>query len=230
MSSRAASRRNRRRRGVPLLATFVLAAFVAGACIATEDSTETSSSRTPAPQTTPAPGAGVDPDDLAVPRTEFCDVLDQTGVEEALGGDVTDTGHYGNGDEVEIRPGYVDVVHENGCVFVAGNGGTAKAWVFARPVPHSEASTLVRRERRRRGCTFEAAGGFGTPGLRSVCKVPAKDSGTAVRARLEGLFGDSWVGCEVSAPTAEAPSRKELSRRAERWCVDVVAAIGRPAS
>src|SRR5512139_3502115 len=195
------ARRAARRRREPLatlvsLLTFVL--FATGCTSSTTDQAEPSPS-SPVPPTR----ARVDLSGLPVPRTDVCGMLDENGVTEALDGPVTGTDHYGNGDEVEVRPGYKDVSHEYGCVFEGGDGTAARTWVFARPVARSEARTLVRRARRGRDCAFPDAVGFGSPGLTSVCEIASGATGstqrtTTVRARLEGLFTDTWMGCEVS--------------------------------
>ena len=175
--------------------------------------------------------AHLDLSGLPVPRVEFCDVLDEDDVAQALDGPVSGTDHYGNGDEVEVRPGYVDVSHEYGCVFRASDGTSAKVWVVARPVTRGEARTVVRRARRGRDCAFPESIGFGSPGLTSVCEVPGAepDVGPLVRARLEGLFDDSWVGCEVSEPVevagARTGPRADVVQRADQWCTEVVTTV-----
>jgi hypothetical protein len=95
----------------------------------------------------------------------------------------------------------------------------------------SEARTLVRRARRGRDCAFPESIRFGTPGLTSVCEVAARAAdGPLVRARLEGLFTSTWMGCEVAEPL-ERPSgsstapRVDVVQRAEQWCTEVVTAI-----
>ena len=195
------------------------------------------------------PGSGeLDVSEVPVPRGDLCPVLPEDGVVEALGGEVVRTDHYLNGDEVEVRPGYTDVVHEYGCVYEAADGSTARVWVFARPVDTAEAQALVRRARRgRRGrdCAFPDSIAFGTPSLTSVCEVRSTAAGTTdataptVRARLEGLFGDTWVGCEVAEPLSSeplsagpsgeessAPPRADVVQRAEQWCTEVIVAVG----
>jgi hypothetical protein len=101
-----------------------------------------------APSTPPGPtDAHLDLSGLPVLRAEFCHVLGRDDVAQALGGPVVATGHYGNGEEAELAPGYVDVAHEHACVYEAADGTAATAWVFARPVDKTEARALVRRER-----------------------------------------------------------------------------------
>jgi hypothetical protein len=187
-------------------------------------------------QTGPSPVAPSDADldlsSLPVPRVPFCDVLGEDDVAQALDGPVSTTDHYGNGDEIEVRPGFVDVSHEYGCVFEAADGTAARVWVFARPVTRAEARTLVRRARRGRDCAFPESIGFGTPGLTSVCEVPGPErvAGARARARLEGLFADTWVGCEVAGPLegsgGPAGSRADVVQRADQWCTEVVTTVG----
>jgi hypothetical protein len=193
---------------------------------------------------TPDPrSAHLDLSGLPVPRAPFCEVLPAQGVTDALQGEVAQTGHYDNGDEVEVRPGYTDIVHEYGCVYESADGHVARAWVFGRPVDRSEARSQVRRARRGRDCVLPDSIAFGTPSLVSVCEVPASRTDDAngevlLRARLEGLFGDSYVGCEVAEPLAgdaageggtggaTRQERRAVVQRAEQWCTEVVTAVG----
>lgn len=232
MSSRPAPEERKRRGFLAFLAIAIAPTLLASACSGLPGS----SGPAPSPDSEAAGGpsasdARLDLSRLPVPRTEFCDVLDEGRVAEALEGGVTDTAHYGNGDEVEVRPGLVDVSHEYGCVFEGGEGISARTWVFARPVAREEARMLVRRARRGRDCAFPDAVGFGSPGLTSVCEVPATgQSSPIVRARLEGLFGHSWLACEISEPLEASPGaqkpRADVVQRAEQWCVNVVTTVG----
>jgi hypothetical protein len=49
------------------------------------------------------------------------------------------------------------------------------------------------------------------------------------RARLAGLFDDTWVGCEVAEPldrsATAAVHRGDVVQRAEQWCTEVVTAM-----
>lgn len=180
-----------------------------------------------APSTPPGPtDAALDLSGLPVLRSEFCHVLSREDAAQALDGPVVSTGHYGNGEEAELAPGYVDVAHEYACVYDGADGTTATAWVFARPVAATEARALVRRERERDDCAFPDSVGFGTPGLTSVCKVAGDADPDMMRARLAGLFGDTWVGCEVAEP-ADRPAgdRADVVQRAQQWCTEVVTAM-----
>lgn len=221
MSVRSRRTRWPRLRSLSWLA-IVLVPLVAGGCSTPLQSTDAPAS--PSRSVSPS-DADLDLSRLPVPRTQFCDVLPKSDVAKALDGPVTRTDHYGNGDEFEVRPGYRDVSHEYGCVFEGDADTAAKVWVFARPVSSREAGMLVRRERRQRDCAFPDSIRFGAPGLASVCEVPgAKASAPAVRARLEGLFHDSWLACEVSEPLQRG-SRVDVLQRAEDWCTGVVTTV-----
>ncbi len=207
-------------------ATLLTAALALAGCTSSPDEPAA------APTTPPRPtGAHLDLSRLPVHRSEFCHVLAGDDVEQALGGTVLATGHYGNGEEAELTAGYVDVAHEYGCVYEGTGGSTATAWVFARPVDAAEARSLVRLERRQEGCAYPPSVQFGTPGLTSVCEVPGAAGGEPVRfrARLAGLFGDTWVGCEVAEPldrsATAAVHRGDVVQRAEQWCTEVVTAM-----
>jgi hypothetical protein len=179
----------------------------------------------------------VEPDlsGVTVPRADVCGLLAEEDVERALGGPVADTAHYDNGEPFEVTRGRVDISHEYGCLFEGDDATVARTWIFARPVRKPEARTLVRRARRERGCAFPEPLVLGTPGLTSVCEEPGPRSerGPLLRTRLAGLFGDTWLTCEISEPLqasgaggSDTPSpRTETLRRAERWCTSVVATV-----
>jgi hypothetical protein len=224
MSARRSPVRAVRRGQAPkLLAAVLASAFVASGCTLTPEA-----SQGPSPSVAPS-DAGLDLSGVPVQRADFCDLVDRDDVAQALEGAVRDTAHYGNGDEVEVRPGHVDVSHEFGCVFEGPGGKVARAWVFARPVAVAEARTLVRRARRGDDCAFPESVRFGSPSLTSVCEVagPPPEEAPVVRARLEGLFGDSWAGCEISEPLVRGSgARADVVQRADQWCTGVVTAIG----
>jgi hypothetical protein len=61
-----------------------------------------------------------------------------------------------------------------------------------------------------------------------VCEVSgAGDVGAVtVRARLAGLFGDTWVGCQVAQPSDRPQGdRAAVAQRAQQWCTEVVTAM-----
>ena len=215
---------------------MVTASALVTACSFGADAPEDAGGPTPPRASSAAPSV-VDPEisGAAVPRTDVCGLLAEEDVERALGGPVADTAHYGNGEPFQVAPGRVDISHEYGCVFQGDDGTVARTWVFARPVREPEARTLVRRARRERGCAFPEPLLPGTPGLTSVCEEPAPHSEGRglLRARLAGLFGDTWLACEISEPLRAAggggtgtPGRRtETLQRAEQWCTSVVATV-----
>jgi hypothetical protein len=222
---RSSAQAVRRGRAPVVIASALASAIVASGCTLSPEA-----SQEPPPSVAPS-DAGLDLSGVPVQRAGFCDLVDGDDVTQALDGSVRDTAHYGNGDEVEVRPGQVDVSHEFGCVFEGPGGKVARAWVFARPVTVAEARTLVRRARRDGDCAFPESVRFGAPTLTSVCEVagPPPEEAPMVRARLEGLFGDSWVGCEVSDPLVRGEStrsRADVVQRATQWCTVVVTAMG----
>jgi hypothetical protein len=152
----------------------------------------------------------------------MCAAVAESAVLKALGGPVASTAHYDNGEELELPSGRRDVSHEFGCVYDGAGGVRAQVWVFARPVGPGEAAALVRAARRGGDCDVPDPVGFGEPGRTSVCAVPG--NGDRVRARLEGLFTDTWVGCEVSAPRDDAHTGNRLAQRAVSFCTAAVAA------
>lgn len=210
-----------RRRSTARVAALLTPALLLAACTSGDGDTERS---TPPPPSVDE--AVLDLSAMPVDRDDPCPVLLEDDVVEALGTEVARTAHYGNGEEAEVAPGVVDVSHEYGCVFEAADGTVARLWVFARPVPQDEARTLVRRTRRG-DCAFPEPLVFGDPGVVSVCEIPSPGRGepSTYRARFEGLFSDSWVGCEVSEPAAteptgspSPPTRQDVLQRAEQWC------------
>lgn len=220
-----------------LAALIAATALLAGCTTDAEPPDDAASSATPTPTVAPS-DADLDLSALPIPRTDLCPALAEEDVARALDGQVADTAHYRNGEEFEVRPGQVDVSHEYGCVYRSAAGAEARVWVFARPVTVAEARTLVRRARRGSGCSFPESIGFGEPGLTSVCDVdtgPGAGSGQngnrpRVRARLEGLFGDTWLACEVSEPRAAQGASGEsvragVVRRADRWCAEVATTV-----
>lgn len=211
------------------LAVLLAAATLAGGCTADTGSPESPAESGPSAPSVEPSDADLDLSAFPVPRTDLCPALDEQAVARALGAPVADTAHYRNGEEFEVRPGQRDVAHEYGCVFEAADGTTARTWVFARPVTVAEARTLVRRTRRDGDCAFPRSIGFGDPGVTSVCE---QDEGPAIRARLQGLFGDTWLSCELEQPLgarqdgAESDAGADVVRRADRWCTDVVTRVG----
>ncbi len=178
------------------------------------------------PSPTPPPAERVDLSGLPVARESFCEALHADGVEQVLGGPVLATSHYGNGEEAEITPGYVDVSHEYSCTFTGTPPTAARAWVFARPVQAAEARRLVRAVEAERDCRFPESLQFGTPSVTSACEEEGPEP--VVRTTMRGLFADAWLSCELTVPRegTTRQKREELLTRTEQWCVDVVTTIG----
>jgi hypothetical protein len=138
-------------------------------------------------------------------------------VEDALGGKPESDDSWGNGDPVPGPAGDSgEVGHELGCSWSGPSGATARAWVFARPVTPDFAARLVREPGQLQGCTAEQAPTFGTPALLQTCTLPDG----VQRVRRAGLFGDTWLTCELSAAPSPA-----LAKRTDQWCAAAVAAL-----
>ncbi|MBJ7355898.1 hypothetical protein [Nocardioides sp.] len=161
------------------------------------------------------PLATFDTSTLTVPRASFCDAVDPRQVEAALGGEPADTASYENGDEVALADGVTDVAHEFGCAWTGAEGDQARAWVFAPPVDRGRAKRLVRDAERTEGCDASPTPPYGAPSVGLTC---ADSDG--VRASYQGLFGDAWLTCELSAPDP-GTDRAALVERAGAWCVGV---------
>jgi hypothetical protein len=188
------------------------------------DTRETGGTLASNPSTSPptTPLSQLDLSDLPIDRQPFCERLDQGDVEAALGGPVSSTYHYGNGDRKRIAPGVTDVSHEYNCTFTAADGTEARVWVFAEPVTRRVAASIARDSDREGGCTKVAsAPTYGTPTSTTLCRQRAPDR-TAVT--LRGLFGDAWMSCELAVP-GRAPAG-ETQRRGEQWCLRVATTLG----
>ena len=59
---------------------------------------------------------------------------------------------------------------------------------------------------------------YGKPTVTQVCRR----AGGEQRVRHAGLFGQTWLSCEVAAPSAEAAGIRD---RADAWCVQVANAL-----
>lgn len=221
-SASPSSRRPRRDRGrIGVLVVLALALLVAagvGYAVLRDPGPEGAG---PTPTATPTPLSDVDVSDRRVPRGPFCAALEQDGIEAALGGPVTRTGHYDSGDRASLATGLTDIAHEYNCGYYAATGAQARAWVFAAPVTRTVALSLA-RESAGTGCRQLTDGpAFGNPSTASVCQV---GTGAATVVTLRGLFGGSWLSCQLTTPgPAGTPGSV---RRAERWCVQVAMTAG----
>jgi hypothetical protein len=157
---------------------------------------------------------------LRVVRGPFCDRLDPRQVAAAVDGDPADSVKWDSGNRVTLDTGpRDDVVHEFGCQYVGADATTARAWSFAPQVGAETAAKLVKSAARARGCTPGPQTSFGSPTLALTC-TNATDSTTT--ASYRGLFGDTWVVCEVRRP---AGAQWDVADRAGRWCVGALLAM-----
>lgn len=172
-----------------------------------------------APEPSPTPLASLNTSAMQVPRIEFCQLVPASAVSDAVGGRPDDAATYGNGD-VEPRSGISrDVLHEIGCVWSGEDGTTARAWVFARPVTPSFADEVVSASQQTRGCREVSGPAFGRPSYAQECTT----SGAGLRVRRAGLFGQTWLSCELTRP--RPATLPDLRIRTDAWCVEVANAL-----
>lgn len=167
------------------------------------------------------PLSAFDTGNVRVIRDAFCSQIGPGAVVEALDGDAESSASYNNGEKARISSRVRDVSHEFDCTWVAADGTTAEAWVFAPPVTPDRGRLLARTADREAGSgctTLATAPHFGSPSAAVQCEE---------RGRLEmsfhGLFGDAWLSCSLAAPAADT-GQAALLDRAGRWCVTVVEA------
>jgi hypothetical protein len=173
---------------------------------------------TTASKPSPTPLANLNTRAIQIPRIEFCKLVPDAAVKSALGGKPDSTSSYRNGDEVDVPDVGKEVVHEIGCSWSTDDGGAARAWVFARPVDAAFARAAIASSRTTDGCRVTDGASYGEPSVTQTCREP--DGST--RVRHAGLFGQTWLSCEVADPTDGAAVVRD---RAERWCVEVVNAL-----
>src|SRR3954447_20596375 len=104
----------------------------------------------PRPQPTPLPS--LDTTQMQIPRIQFCFLVPDGAVRQALGGKADSTSSYRNGDRVALPGIGTEIVHEIGCGWSRDDGTAARAWVFARPVDAAFAQRAVAAERKTAGC------------------------------------------------------------------------------
>lgn len=187
----------------------ILVALLSILLLATSCTSEEKPSAAPTAQ--PTPLSAFDATAVTIARTDFCDRIPETAVEDAVG-EVEGTDHYGNGEPATIVPGVKDVSHEFNCTFNGTSGATARVWVFVPQVTRARARKLVSAAGEPRGCRL-VEGDFGEPSTGVLCR---SDSGTD--ASYRGLFGDSWLSCSVSDPDRRAQAAPLLERAGD-WCV-----------
>jgi hypothetical protein len=152
-------------------------------------------------------------DGVEARRAPFCDALPAAAVAAAVGKSAKASA-YEPGDRFELEPGMTDIAHEFGCRFERGRT-VARAWVFAAPVSTGDARAMVRAAVEQKGCSPTGPLGFGTPGAVLDCGAGRRRSLRAI-----GLFGDTWLHCELSAPAGA-----DLAVRGQRWCAEVAIAV-----
>lgn len=159
--------------------------------------------------------AGLHASSMNLVRIGFCDLVPAAAVRTALGGPGSASQQWKSGDRPPADHSADDVAHEFGCAWTRGRH-TASAWVFARPVTAGFAQTVIADARSRQGCSTRSGARFGAPDLIQTCTT-SSDS----RERRAGLFGDTWLTCEVSGPSRQA------ARLADGWCAAVADALDR---
>jgi hypothetical protein len=177
---------------------------------------------TPAPSAQPTSIGQLDSSTMRVVRVAFCDLIPQTAIHAALEAEPDRARSWHNGDRLSDAAG--EIGHEFGCAWFGPQGRVARAWVFARPVTRGFARTVIRSAEADPGCHAALTPGFGDPALAQTCVR----KGHSVRIRRAGLFGDTWLTCEVSGHGKPAA----LHLRTDAWCVSVATALnaGQPTS
>jgi hypothetical protein len=182
-----------------------------------------SSDESAAPKASPTPLASLNTSSMQIPRIEFCKLLPDSAVQDALGAKPDSSASYRPGDSVDLPGVGKEVVHEIGCLWRTSAGATARAWIFARPVDAAFARDTIASGKETKGCTVTPGPAYGEPSTTQTCRLP--DGST--RVRHAGLFGQTWLTCEVGDPGTEKNSagKHAVRQRADRWCVEVVNAL-----
>lgn len=198
------------RLGTALAATALVASVVSG-CSGGDGGKPRA-----APTAPPTPIGQLNGAAMAIPRIDFCALVPRVAVREALGTAHWQRDRWGNGDRTDVA-GTTDVVAEHGCRWRATTGtAQAGAWVFAGPADRALARGVVRQARGESSCRLTGGPTYGEPSLTQVCQVPG-----SVRVRHAGLFGATWLTCEVGAPESVA----QVTARADAWCVEIANAL-----
>ncbi|WP_147455896.1 hypothetical protein [Nocardioides mangrovicus] len=170
----------------------------------------------------PTPIERLNTGSMRLAQTPFCSRLSDAALRDALASKKLSgvkATRWGNGDKADVETGLDDVVHEIGCRW-SHDQSSASAWVFARSTTAQQAQAVVADSGRHRGCRAATTGvSFGSPSVRQACRL---SDGTR-RVRVAGLFGATWLSCEVAAPGA-TPAR-DVRERADAWCVQVANAL-----
>lgn len=183
----------------------------------------------PAPAAAPSepgtPLASFDTSGLSVARSQFCATVAPAEAERLLGGPVTSSTTYDNGEPAQLTGKVHDVAHEFGCTWTADDGSVARAWVFAPPVTVDRAHLLARTAAKAAGpgCNrAKPAPAFGSPSAAVSCRHDGR-----LEASFHGLFGDAWLSCSLERAASSGDAQR-LLERAGRWCVAVATAAAAP--
>ena len=171
-----------------------------------------------APDPAPTPIASLNTVEMELPRIEFCQLVSDSAVEDAVGGKPASDSSYGNGEELEVAGVGKDVVHEIGCSWTGESGDTAQAWVFARPVNPEFARSVIASGKETKGCRTVAGPPYGKPAETQVCRLADGKQ----RVRHAGLFGQTWLTCDLAATEVD---EADLRDRADTWCSEVANAL-----
>ena len=173
----------------------------------------------PTPEPSPTAIADLNTAGMEVARIDFCKLVPAEAVSAAVGGKTSDAAAYGNGDVEPLSGVSKQVLHEIGCVWQGEDDVTARAWLFARPVEAGFARRVVAEAGRTKGCQVVDGPGFGKPAYSQECTRAAGEQ----RVRHAGLFGQSWLSCEITAPSGAEVT--DLRSRTDAWCVEVANAL-----
>ena len=154
---------------------------------------------------------------MHVVRVRFCDLVPTRTLTRVIGGTPVAARGWANGARIPGVAG-ADLGHEIGCAWTGPAGVVARAWVFARPVTGAFAASIVAAARHQPSCANRPNPVFGTPAMTQVCSARSG----SVRVRHAGLFGDTWLTCELQAPRTSVPV---LVLRTDDWCAAVVSAL-----
>lgn len=164
-----------------------------------------------APTAKPTPIEQLNTGAMRLARVDFCGLVPNSAIEQAAGKSAKAT-RWQVGDRVMVGTGDLDAVDEFGCAWTKGDVRAA-AWVYAVPMSYDDANAVLAKTAKRPGCTVGTDPNFGSPSQLQICATPA-------RARLSGLFSDTFLVCEISGTGVGEPAIKQL----ERFCVAVASA------
>ena len=201
--------RSSARRSILIVSAAVLALGVITGCSDDEKA---------APDPAPTPIASLNTVEMELPRIEFCQLVSDSAVEDAVGGKPASDSSYGNGEELEVTGVGKDVVHEIGCSWTGEDGTNARAWVFARPVNPEFAGSVIASGKKTKGCSPITGPPYGKPAASQACRLP---DGTQ-RLRHAGLFGQTWLTCDLTAGEVDQAALRE---RTDDWCSEVANAL-----